>query len=130
MAVTTVGRVMKTLQQQPQQASNSLIGLLKSYSRSVQGSSRLTSQAMQSREIDDYYLSSLIDDSNACPYARKGDYMSSILSETKDICQAQALLYGNYRDRDWLWSDDNPTGKSIYIFPDFGLQYSLLLPGQ
>ena len=106
MATTTVYRSIK---QQP----SSLIGLLKSCSLSLAGS-RLTSQAMD-RKIEEYYLSTLINDSDVFPYARKGDFMSSVLSERKDIRQAQALLYANYKDHNWVWAEDNPTGKKVNL---------------
>ena len=75
--------------------------------------SKLTSQA--SRRMNDYYLS-FINESCACPYVTKGQYMSSVLTDHRDIKQAQGLLYDNYNERQWCWSIENPTGKSIFQF--------------
>lgn len=110
MATTTATRLIR--QQQP----NNLIGMLKSCSLASLQGSRLTSQAMAQR-IEDYYLSSLINDTDVCPYARKGNFLSSVLTERKDIRQAQALLYANYKDHNWTpWNENNPTGTRKNLF--------------
>lgn len=123
MATTTATRLIR--QHQP----NNLIGILKSCSLASLQRSRLTSQGMAER-IEDYYLSSsLINDSNVCPYARKGNFLSSVLTERKDIRQAQALLYANYKDHNWTpWAGNNPTGM-ITIFQKYIYIFNSLYPG-
>ncbi|XP_066932469.1 uncharacterized protein [Clytia hemisphaerica] len=100
MATSSVGKILR--QPITQRLLNSSFAL-------HQGS-KLTSQA--SRRMNDYYLS-FINDSCACPYVTKGQYMSSVLTDHRDIKQAQGLLFNNYSERHWCWSNENPTGFQV-----------------
>ena len=40
----------------------------------------------------------------------KGSFQTRVLKEERDIQTAQSLTYRNFKESNWKWSEDNPTG--------------------